>query len=185
MRVHANAKLGPAGRLALVELIEGGCSLRTAADESSVSVATAHRWWHRWLDADAAQRASGVWLRIVRVGRIASRDAPARRSRRGSAPFARPRAGGRGWSPAPRASRTRRSGECSRDMASLAVRGPSATPRTATSGPARAICCTWTSAPTALPPARASRHRRALPARPALDGPRHTGRQRLRARDHR
>src|SRR5215207_652742 len=29
MRVHANAKLGPAGRLALVELIEGGCSLRT------------------------------------------------------------------------------------------------------------------------------------------------------------
>jgi transposase InsO family protein len=63
MRVHANAKLGPAGRLALVRLIEGGCSLRTAADQSSVSVATAHRWWHRWQDASAEARASGAWLR--------------------------------------------------------------------------------------------------------------------------
>jgi transposase InsO family protein len=62
MRVHANAKLGPAGRLALVLLIEGGCSLRTAAAESSVSVATAHRWWHRWRDASAQERVSGAWL---------------------------------------------------------------------------------------------------------------------------
>jgi transposase InsO family protein len=61
MRVHANAKLGPAGRLALVVLIEGGCSLRAAAAESSVSVATAHRWWHRWLEASAAARSSGAW----------------------------------------------------------------------------------------------------------------------------
>jgi transposase InsO family protein len=62
MRVHANAKLGPAGRLALVSLIEGGCSLRTAADESAVSVATAHRWWHRWRAASNEQRRSGAWL---------------------------------------------------------------------------------------------------------------------------
>src|SRR3954471_12745207 len=62
MRVHANAKLGPAGRLALVVLVEGGCSLRAAAAESAVSVATAHRWWHRWLDASAIERASGAWL---------------------------------------------------------------------------------------------------------------------------
>jgi transposase len=62
MRVHANAKLGPAGRLAVVGLIEGGCSLRTAARESSVSVATAHRWWHRWLDASEQARASRSWL---------------------------------------------------------------------------------------------------------------------------
>src|SRR3954452_3875188 len=61
MRVHANAKLGPAGRLAVVLLIEGGCSLRTAAAESSVSVATAHRWWHRWLDASEQARCSGAW----------------------------------------------------------------------------------------------------------------------------
>ena len=63
MRVHANAKLGPAGRLALVRKIGEGGSLRAAAQQSSVSVATAHRWWHRWLEADAAQRSSGVWLR--------------------------------------------------------------------------------------------------------------------------
>ena len=62
MRVHANAKLGPAGRLALVLLIEGGCSLRAAAQASAVSVATAHRWWHRWLDASLQARASGAWL---------------------------------------------------------------------------------------------------------------------------
>ena len=61
MRVHANAKLGPAGRLALVLLIEGGWSLRAAAAESSVSVATAHRWWRRWLEADAIARESGRW----------------------------------------------------------------------------------------------------------------------------
>jgi transposase InsO family protein len=62
MRVHANAKLGPAGRLALVVLIREGASLRAAAAESSVSVATAHRWWHRWLNASAAERERGVWL---------------------------------------------------------------------------------------------------------------------------
>jgi transposase InsO family protein len=61
MRVHANAKLGPAGRLALVSKIEGGCSLRAAARESSVSVATAHRWWHRFSSAALTDRATLVW----------------------------------------------------------------------------------------------------------------------------
>jgi transposase InsO family protein len=50
MYLHANAKLGLAGRLALVSAIEGGISLRAAAAVFSVSPATAHRWWHRWLD---------------------------------------------------------------------------------------------------------------------------------------
>src|SRR3954467_8076374 len=63
MRVHANAKLGPAGRLALVLSIEGGCSLRTAAAQSSVSVATAHRWWGRWQQASEAERTSRSCLR--------------------------------------------------------------------------------------------------------------------------
>ena len=63
MRVHANAKLGPAGRLALVRKVLDGCSLRTAAQESAVSVATAHRWWHRWLDASSVDRRNGAWLR--------------------------------------------------------------------------------------------------------------------------
>jgi transposase len=50
MFLHANAKLGLAGRLALVRAIEEGCSLKAAAAAFSVSPATAHRWWHRWLE---------------------------------------------------------------------------------------------------------------------------------------
>jgi transposase InsO family protein len=50
MYLHANAKLGLAGRLALVAGIESGLSLRAAATAFNVSPATAHRWWHRWLD---------------------------------------------------------------------------------------------------------------------------------------
>src|SRR5213592_1891255 len=50
MYLHANAKLGLAGRLALVCAIEEGLSLKAAAAAFSVSPATAHRWWHRWLD---------------------------------------------------------------------------------------------------------------------------------------
>ncbi len=50
MYLHANAKLGLAGRLALVRAIEDGCSLRAAALAFSVSPATAHRWWRRWLE---------------------------------------------------------------------------------------------------------------------------------------
>jgi transposase InsO family protein len=50
MYLHANAKLGLAGRLALVRAIEEGLSLKAAAAAFSVSPATAHRWWHRWLD---------------------------------------------------------------------------------------------------------------------------------------
>jgi transposase len=49
MLLHANAKLGLAGRVALVALVEDGCSLRQAA-ALGVSPATAHRWWHRWVD---------------------------------------------------------------------------------------------------------------------------------------
>lgn len=51
MRFHRNAKLGLAGRFALVQAIEEGMSLKAAAAASSVSPATAHRWWHRWSEA--------------------------------------------------------------------------------------------------------------------------------------
>jgi transposase InsO family protein len=50
MYLHANAKLGLAGRLAMVRAVEDGLSLRAAAAACGVSPATAHRWWHRWLD---------------------------------------------------------------------------------------------------------------------------------------
>jgi transposase len=48
--LHGNAKLGLAGRYALVCSIDQGCSLKAAAAAFSVSPATAHRWWHRWLE---------------------------------------------------------------------------------------------------------------------------------------
>jgi hypothetical protein len=43
MYLHANAKLGLAGRFALVKAVEGGLSLKAAAAAFSVSPATAHR----------------------------------------------------------------------------------------------------------------------------------------------
>src|SRR5215210_496284 len=52
MTQHRNAKLGLAGRFALVRAIEGGLSLKAAAAAFAVSPATAHRWWHRWLDGE-------------------------------------------------------------------------------------------------------------------------------------
>src|SRR5213594_3984327 len=58
MYLHANAKLGLAGRFALVRAIEGGLSLEAAAAAFSVSPATAHRWWHRWLRAGEEARAT-------------------------------------------------------------------------------------------------------------------------------
>jgi transposase InsO family protein len=58
MYLHANAKLGLAGRFALVKAIEEGMTLKTAAAAFSVSPATAHRWWHRWLEAGEEARAT-------------------------------------------------------------------------------------------------------------------------------
>jgi transposase InsO family protein len=62
MLLHANAKLGLAGRYALVRAVEGGLSLQAAAAAFRVSPATVHRWWHRWCEADEAARASLVCL---------------------------------------------------------------------------------------------------------------------------
>ena len=58
MLLHANAKLGLAGRFALVVAIEEGMSLKAAAAAFSVSPATAHRWWHRWLEGGEEARRS-------------------------------------------------------------------------------------------------------------------------------
>lgn len=62
MKVHANAALGPAGRLALCELIESGESLRAAAAALNVAPATAHRWWHRRRQASPDELITGSWL---------------------------------------------------------------------------------------------------------------------------
>jgi transposase InsO family protein len=62
MDVHANAKLGPAGRFALSEAIASGMSQKAAAAAFCVSPATAHRWWHRRLGASEQELVSGAWL---------------------------------------------------------------------------------------------------------------------------
>src|SRR4051794_35926976 len=56
MSFHRNAKLGLAGRYALVSAVADGMTL--AAGCFSVSPATAHRWWHRWLEATVEARAT-------------------------------------------------------------------------------------------------------------------------------
>ena len=58
MTNHRNAKLGLAGRFALVQAIDAGMSLKAAAAAFSVSPATAHRWWHRWLEAGEEARST-------------------------------------------------------------------------------------------------------------------------------
>ena len=56
-------KLGPRGRIELVERLVAGATLRAAAAARGVAPATAHKWWHRYLRADEAERASGAWAR--------------------------------------------------------------------------------------------------------------------------
>ena len=79
MKVHANATLGPAGRLALVRMIESGLTLRAAAAALNVAPATAHRWWHRYRAASDPERRSAAWLcdRSSRPHRQPNRLSPA------------------------------------------------------------------------------------------------------------
>ena len=56
MKLHRNAKLGLAGRYALVQAVEQGHSLRAAAATVGVSPATACRWARRWREAGAEER---------------------------------------------------------------------------------------------------------------------------------
>jgi transposase InsO family protein len=56
MLLHRNAKLGLAGRYALVIAIEQGCSIREAAGRHGVSPATACTWSRRWRAASAEER---------------------------------------------------------------------------------------------------------------------------------
>lgn len=78
MSFHRNAKLGLAGRYALVSAIADGMTLKAAAAAFSVSPATAHRWWHRWLQASAEARATLACLfdRSSRPHRSPRRLAP-------------------------------------------------------------------------------------------------------------
>jgi transposase InsO family protein len=62
MGLHRNARLGLAGRHALVADVEAGCSYREAARRRGVSPTTACKWWRRWSEATAEQRRSLVCL---------------------------------------------------------------------------------------------------------------------------
>ena len=56
MHFHRNAKLGLAGRYALVRAVEGGMSLSNAASRLGVSPATACTWSRRWRAASLEER---------------------------------------------------------------------------------------------------------------------------------
>ena len=62
MGIHRNARLGLAGRRALVADVEAGCSCREAARRRGVSPTTACKWWRRWSQASADERGSLVCL---------------------------------------------------------------------------------------------------------------------------
>jgi transposase len=58
MGLHRNARLGLAGRRALVADVEAGLSCREAARRRGVSPTTACKWWRRWSAATVEQRSS-------------------------------------------------------------------------------------------------------------------------------
>ena len=58
MGLHRNARLGLAGRRALVAEIECGSSCRAVARGHGVSPTTACKWWRRWSEATLEQRQS-------------------------------------------------------------------------------------------------------------------------------
>ena len=56
MGLHRNARLGLAGRRALVADVMAGLSCREAARRRGVSPTTACKWWRRWREATLEQR---------------------------------------------------------------------------------------------------------------------------------
>jgi transposase InsO family protein len=63
MDFHANHRLGLPQRHALCLAIERGMTLKAAAAAFNVAPATAHRWWHRWREAEGEERRSLHCLR--------------------------------------------------------------------------------------------------------------------------
>jgi transposase InsO family protein len=146
MSLHRNAKLGLAGRYALVQAIERGSPIREAARRHGVSPATACTWSRRWRAANAEERSTLACLfdrssRPHRSARmLAASDEAARicAERRGSGHGPRVIAARLGYPHATVWKALRRSG-CSRPQAT-----PRVSRRAATNGPVRATCCTST-----------------------------------------
>ena len=131
---------------ALVRRDRGGLLDQGGRGRFWVSPATAHRWWQRWREASRARSAvRSPACSTARADRVARRASLPPSCRSGSAPAGGRQAGDRGWSPARPASRTRPCGRCSAARGSRARRDRHGSRPTATSGPVRAISCTWTS----------------------------------------
>lgn len=146
MSFHRNAKLGLAGRYALVSAIAGGMTLKAVAAAFNVSPATAHLGGTAGRGRARTRVAACHVCSIARTVRFARRagsrpSSPRRSESAGDRP-----AGGRDLSPARPALRTQWCGKCSAVLASHALPSPSGSQPTATSGPAPATCCTWTRA---------------------------------------
>ena len=186
MLLHANAKLGLAGRSrwfarSRAAVAEGG------RGRFSVSPATAHRWWHRWLEAseEARRTLSCLLDRSSRPHRSPRQLAPELAGARSASAAARP-AGVRGWSPARPASPTRPSGRCSGAPGISRPPRPPKEPANSYEWPCPGDLLHMDTSRYArfLRPGHA-RHRRPLAALTQLDAPRDAGRLRLRARDRR
>ena len=74
MRTHPKARLGLAGRSALVSEIERGSSIRGAARAFNVSPATAHKWWHRRLRGEGLRDRSSRPHRSPRMLSAAAQE---------------------------------------------------------------------------------------------------------------
>lgn len=85
MDVHANAKLGPAGRFALTEAIAEGMTQKAAAAAFCVSPATAHRWWHRRLGPASRSWRQGLAVGLLEPGHTEAQGCSPRPPRNGSA----------------------------------------------------------------------------------------------------
>ena len=181
MPFHRNAKLGLAGRYALVSAITEGMTLKAAAAAFNVSPATAHRWWHRWQDGE--RRGAGdtvVSVRSLEPSAPLAAAARARARRRRSAPVAARRAGGRAWSPARPASPLDRLEGAPAGRASRGRRGRARAGQPLRVALPRRPAAHGHQRVRPLPTARPPRHRR--PAKPGPPPPR---RHRHRARDRR
>ena len=162
-------------------------SLKAAAAAFSVSPATAHRWWHRWLDGERGGAARRCRVcSIARAGRTARRGSSRRSSQEAICACRRET----GWGPRLVAGATGFAHSTvwkvlqpGRDLAAAAAAARSRP--TATSGPAPAICCTWTPAATRASCGPATASPATARSAPRLDAPRDEGRLRLRARDRR
>jgi transposase InsO family protein len=74
MNSHPKARLGLAGRNALVSEIERGSSIRGAARAFKVSPATAHKWWHRRLRGEGLRDRSSRPHRSPRMLSAAAQE---------------------------------------------------------------------------------------------------------------